>query len=127
METALAQELPYLRQELTRTVGLGDKVITSSGPRFCLIATQSIRGDRNDWNVREPWVGFDAARHRDAAADEIGRKRRRPIGLVLRAAVFRSPRSPGAKPAASASVPCRRARVMLLDQLSCSVRDGGRA
>ena len=62
METALAQELPYLRQKLTRTVGLGDKVITSSGSRFCLIATQSVRGDRDDWNVRERWIGLYAAR-----------------------------------------------------------------
>jgi hypothetical protein len=30
---SLAQELPYLRQELTWTVGLGDKVITSSGSK----------------------------------------------------------------------------------------------
>src|SRR5262249_49808996 len=69
METALAQELPYLRQELTRTVGLGDEVITSSGSRFCFIATQSIRGDRNDWNVRERWIGLDAARRLVAIHD----------------------------------------------------------
>src|SRR6516225_8832156 len=68
-ETALAQELPYLRQELTWTVGLWNKVITSSGSRFCLIATQSIRGDRNDWNVREPWIGLDAARRLAAIHD----------------------------------------------------------
>jgi hypothetical protein len=66
---ALAQELPYLRQELARTVGLGDKVITSSGSRFRLIATQSIRGDRNDWNVRERWIGLDAARRLVAVHD----------------------------------------------------------
>ena len=69
METALAQELPYLRQELTRTVGLGNKVITSSGSRFCLVATQSIRGDRDDWNVRERWIGLDAARRLVAIHD----------------------------------------------------------
>jgi hypothetical protein len=68
-ETALAQESPYLRQELTRTVGLGDEVITSSGSRFCYIATQSIRGDRNDWNVRERWIGLDAARRLVAIHD----------------------------------------------------------
>jgi len=39
-----------------------DKVITSSGSRFCFIATQSIRGDRNNWNVHERWIGINAAR-----------------------------------------------------------------
>ena len=66
---SLAQELPYLRQELTWTVGLGDKVITSSGSRFCLIATQGIRGDRNDWNVHERWIGLDAPRRLVAIHD----------------------------------------------------------
>ena len=67
METTLAQELPYLRQELTRTVRLGNKVITSSGSRFCPIATQ--RGDRNHWNVRERWIGLDAPRRLVAIHD----------------------------------------------------------
>ena len=72
LETVLAQQLPYLRQELTRTIGLGDKVITSSGSRFCLIATQSIRGDRNDRNVRERWIGLDAARRLVAVRSTFG-------------------------------------------------------
>ena len=62
--------------------------------------------------------------HRYAAADEIGCKHRSRSGWSPPRGI-RSPRSPrpGAKPAASARASFRGARMRLLDQLSCSVRN----
>ena len=42
LERRLAQEFPYLRQELTRTIRLRHKVITARRTRFVFISTQSI-------------------------------------------------------------------------------------
>jgi hypothetical protein len=60
-ENALIQVLPDLRQQLTRTVGLGNVSLTASGVRFAFISAQGVRGDRDDRDFSQYRVGLETA------------------------------------------------------------------
>src|SRR5580692_4527479 len=58
----LAQEGVDLRQQLARTVGLGDVVIAAGGARLFLVAGQRVRRHHNDRDRLELGIGLDPPR-----------------------------------------------------------------